>query len=120
MCEVNYAGGLSYDGLAFGTRVQRFQLIDGDTILLDWVSRTGPSDPLANRFLGVAERNSSGEFVTPWVYLLPLDGAKTALSSSRIRFAIVHHESTVIKIVGIWEEDDEQTKYNFEAILHTV
>lgn len=70
MTILKYEGGISYKGFSAGTRVQRFELIDTKTILLDLVSKSGMENQPDTRFLGVAERKSDGRFETPWVYLI--------------------------------------------------
>jgi hypothetical protein len=115
---MKYIGGVSYEGEASGSRVERFELIDENTILLDWVSKSiDPAQP-SSRFLAVAQKGTFGQFVTPWVYLLTPEGMGHPYGCARISFTIIHHDSTMIRIEGKWEDGDDETVYHFNAILH--
>jgi len=105
----------SIERLASGSRIQRFELIDTRTALLDLVSK--PFDPKQpdTRFLGVAEMDRDGRFVTPWVYLMNPWGGEHIEGSAMITFHIAHHDSEILRIIGKWH--DEEASYAFDSNL---
>jgi len=117
---VKYIGAISYEGGVSGSRVDRFELIDAETALLDLVSTYSGLIPPETRFLAIAKKEHSGTFITPWVYFLNREYKHHANDrSARFSFAIINHDSTMITIEGTWEEDD-QTVYEFRATLHPI
>lgn len=116
MVVMKFTGGISYTGAASGSRAQLW-LLDANTIIVDLVSK--PFDELQpdTHFIGVAKKTTNGRFVTPWVYLMNPEGGEHIEGSVRINFYIAHLEEEMIRVIGTWDVDDGETKWNFDNHL---
>ena len=119
MAVLKFVGGMSYEGESQGSRAQLWY-IDSETVMLDLVSK--PYDVLQpdTHFAGVAKRRSSGRFETPWVYLMNPAGGVHIEGSVVIKFRIAHLEDEMIRIIGSWTAEDEETVFRFDSHLQRV
>lgn len=117
MSIMKFSGGISYEGISSGgSGVRRFYLIDENTVLLDLISKPYDEKQSDTRFLGIAEKQGDGNFVTPWIYLMNERGGVHLEGSAMISFYITHNDGYTIRIMGKWIAEDDSI-YKFDCNL---
>lgn len=113
-----YEGGIAYENWPTGSRAQRFEMRDPETILLDILTKVDDPAIPAYHLIGTAKRVSSGNFETGMVALKTAAGESHSYGHSGVEFTVMHLDEEIVKIEGAWiDGDGYHTRYPFTAVL---
>lgn len=114
-----YSGVFTYSGLENAAIVKSFMLLPHERLLIELTEKR---EAYTVRFLGIAEKNNSLDWRTPWVYLATSSGGDLCESDEEICRIIVDAVEMVglsIRVVGSWVDSDN-ARYDFNGILNPV
>jgi hypothetical protein len=107
MASVKYSGPLTYSGLKHASVVKSLQFIGSDWLALDVTEKREDETEITVRLLGIAERQSSGAFRTPWIYLASPTGEDLVELDepyAQLTLTIVEAGVDQLQVVGQWHE----------------
>ncbi len=112
-----YIGGIVYDNWPTGSRVERFEISDANTIRLMVYSEVDDEETPETVLAATATRGFDNAFSTDWIRLRALRGKSPNGWESRLNFSVLERDAERVVIEGKWEDRYGDGEYPFLAIL---
>ena len=120
MAAAKYSGPLTYSGFKHASIVRSLHFVGSDWLALDVTEKREYETEVTVRLLGIAEKQSSGAFRTPWIYLASLAGEDLVEFEepyAQLTISIVEAGLDQLQVAGQWHEGGDGP-YEFNGTLH--